>query len=161
MTKGYPPRTCGSTILAITSQLAEAWPTTQTHTGGAKPVGDLIAEVRPEQWKAPTPCPDWNVRDVVSHLAGLDLVFTALIEGGPMPERGADRLGDDPVRAYRASNASLQAAFARPGVPERSYLGPLGVPRAPSACRSACTICSLMDGTSAGPTTAVRPIAGN
>jgi uncharacterized protein (TIGR03086 family) len=43
-----------------------------------------------------------------------------------MPERGADRLGDDPVPAYRASNASLQAAFAGHGVLERSYLGPLG-----------------------------------
>ena len=89
-------------------------------------VGDLIGEVRPEQWKAPTPCTEWNVRDVVNHLVGMDLVFTALIEGGPMPERAADRLGDDPVGAYRASSASLQAAFARPGVLERNYLGPLG-----------------------------------
>lgn len=89
-------------------------------------VGDLIAEIRPEQWKAPTPCTEWNVRDVVDHLVGMDLVFVALIEGGPMPERGADRLGDDPVGAYRASGASLQAAFSRPGVLKRSYRGPLG-----------------------------------
>lgn len=89
-------------------------------------VGDLIAEVRPEQWKAPTPCTEWNVRGVVRHLVGMDLVFTAMLEGGPMPERGADPLGDDPVGAYRASSASLQAAFARPGVLERSYRGPLG-----------------------------------
>jgi len=27
-------------------------------------VGGLIAEVRPEQWKSPTPCTEWNVRDV-------------------------------------------------------------------------------------------------
>ena len=89
-------------------------------------VGDLIAEIRPEQWKAPTPCTEWNVRDVVEHLVGMDLVFVALIEGGPMPERGADRLGDDPVGAWRASSASLQAAFSRPGVLERSYAGPMG-----------------------------------
>jgi uncharacterized protein (TIGR03086 family) len=66
------------------------------------------------------------VRDVVNHLVGMDLVFAALIEGGPVPERGADRLGDDPVGACRASSASLQAAFSRPGVLERSYAGPLG-----------------------------------
>jgi uncharacterized protein (TIGR03086 family) len=89
-------------------------------------VGDLIAEIRPEQWKAPTPCTEWNVRDVVNHLVGMDRVFAALIEGGPMPERGADRLGDDPVGAGRASSASLQAAFSRPGVLEQSYPGPLG-----------------------------------
>ncbi|SCF56688.1 hypothetical protein GA0115254_10145, partial [Streptomyces sp. Ncost-T10-10d] len=65
-------------------------------------------------------------RDVVNHLVGMDLVFAALIEDGPMPERGADLLGDDPVGACRASGASLQAAFSRPGVLERSYRGPLG-----------------------------------
>ncbi|SNT63687.1 TIGR03086 family protein [Streptosporangium subroseum] len=89
-------------------------------------VGDLIAEIRPEQWKAPTPCTEWNVREVVDHLVGMDLVFVALIEGGPMPDRGADRLGDDPVGAWRASSASLQAVFSRPGVLERSYTGPMG-----------------------------------
>lgn len=66
------------------------------------------------------------MREVVRHLVGMDLVFTAMLEGGPMPERGADPLGDDPVGAYRASSASLQAAFARPGVLERSCRGPLG-----------------------------------
>ncbi|AWS47693.1 TIGR03086 family metal-binding protein [Streptosporangium sp. 'caverna'] len=89
-------------------------------------VGDLIAEIRPEQWKAPTPCTEWNVREVVDHLVGMDLVFVALIESGPMPDRGADRLGDDPVGAWRASSASLRAAFSRPGVLERSYAGPMG-----------------------------------
>ncbi|MFF1738918.1 maleylpyruvate isomerase family mycothiol-dependent enzyme [Streptomyces mirabilis] len=89
-------------------------------------VGDLIAEVRPEQWKAPTACTEWNVREVVRHLVGMDLVFTAMLEGGPMPERGAEPLGDDPVGAYRASSAAPQAAFARPEVLERSCRGPLG-----------------------------------
>ena len=89
-------------------------------------VGDLLAEVRPGQWKEPTPCTEWNVREVVAHLVGMDLVFAAMIEDGPMPERGADRLGDDPVGAYRSSSTSLLAAFSGPGVLERSYSGPLG-----------------------------------
>jgi len=89
-------------------------------------LGDLIAEIRPEQWTEPTPCTDWNVRDVVEHLVGMDLVFAAMIEGGPLPERGADRLGDDPAAAFRASAASLQAAFSQPGVLERSFRSPMG-----------------------------------
>ena len=31
--------------------------------------GELITAVRGGQWDAPTPCPDWRVRDLVSHLA--------------------------------------------------------------------------------------------
>ncbi|MFH9861888.1 TIGR03086 family metal-binding protein [Streptomyces sp. NPDC017202] len=89
-------------------------------------VGDLIAGIRPEQWEAPTPCTEWNVRDVVRHLVGMDLVFAAMIEGGPMPEPAADPLGDDPVAAYRASSAALRAAFAGTGVLERDFRGPLG-----------------------------------
>jgi len=56
----------------------------------------------------------------------MNLVFAALIDDGPMPERGADHLGNDPVEAYWASSASLQAAFARPGVLGRRYRGPMG-----------------------------------
>jgi hypothetical protein len=63
---------------------------------------------------------------VVNDLVAMDLVFAALIGDGPMPESGADHLGNDPVEAYWASSASLHAAFARPGVLERSYSGPVG-----------------------------------
>jgi len=59
-------------------------------------------------------------------LVAVNLVFAALIDDGPMPERGADHLGNDPVEAYWASSASLHAAFARPGVLERRYRGPMG-----------------------------------
>jgi uncharacterized protein (TIGR03086 family) len=89
-------------------------------------VGDLIANILPDQWNAPTPCTEWTVQDVVKHLVAMNLVFAALINEGPMPERGADHLGKDPAEAYWASAASLHAAFAQPGVLERSYVGPLG-----------------------------------
>lgn len=93
---------------------------------GFAAVGNLIAEIREDQWGDPTPCSEWSVRDVVGHLVGLNLVFVALVEGGPRPERGVDPLGDDPVGAYRKSAAALLDAFAEPGVLERSFAGPLG-----------------------------------
>ena len=67
------------------------------------------------------------MRDLVNHLVGMNLVFVAMFEESPMPERGADRLGADPAGAYRRSAAALQAAAARPGVLERSQATPVGV----------------------------------
>ena len=89
--------------------------------------GDLIDRIAADQWTAPTPCTEWSVRDVVNHLVGMNLVFVALFEESPMPERGADRLGADPAGAYRRSAAALQAAVVRPGVLERSQSTPVGV----------------------------------
>ncbi|MEN3356045.1 MAG: hypothetical protein V7637_27 [Mycobacteriales bacterium] len=90
-------------------------------------MGDLIDGIAADEWSAPTPCTEWSVRDVVSHLVGMNLVFVAMFEDGPMPERGVDRLGADPAGAYRRSAAALQAAAARPGVLRRSQATPVGV----------------------------------
>jgi uncharacterized protein (TIGR03086 family) len=90
-------------------------------------VGDLIDRIAAGQWAAPTPCAEWNVRDLVSHLVGLNLVFVAMLQGSPMPERGTDRLGTNPAGAYRQSATALQAAATLPGVLERSQATPLGV----------------------------------
>jgi len=76
---------------------------------------------------APTPCTDWSVREVVSHLVGMNLVFVAMFEESPMPERGVDHLGADPAHAFRRSAAALQAATARPGVLDRSQATAVGV----------------------------------
>jgi uncharacterized protein (TIGR03086 family) len=89
-------------------------------------VGHLIAKIRHDQWTAPTPCTDWDVHDLVNHLVGMNLVFAALLNDQTPPERGADRLRDDPVGAYHDSSAALQNAFEQPGVLEQTYQGPLG-----------------------------------
>lgn len=90
-------------------------------------VAGLIGNIRAGQWSAPTPCTDWTVRQVVSHLIGMNRVFAALLAGEPPPPRlSADHAEGDLVGAYRASAAALQAAFSRPGVLERTYQGPLG-----------------------------------
>jgi uncharacterized protein (TIGR03086 family) len=83
-------------------------------------VSDLIDRIAADQWSSPTPCTEWSVRDVVGHLVGMNLVFVAMFEEGPMPQRGEDRLGEDPADAYRRSAAALQVAAARPGALERT-----------------------------------------
>ena len=67
---------------------------------------------------------------MVNHLVAMDLVFAALIGDGPMPERGADHLGNDPVEATQ---------------------GPSGPPLASNDCKSGSTICSLTDRTCRPP----------
>lgn len=89
--------------------------------------GDLIDRITATQWTAPTPCTEWNARDVVNHLVGTNLLLVAMFEDSPMPARDADRLGTDPAGAYRRSAAALLAAAARPGVLERVQETRLGV----------------------------------
>jgi uncharacterized protein (TIGR03086 family) len=71
---------------------------------------DRVNAVGPEQWDDPTPCRDWNVRDLVNHVVGEDRWTVPLVEGKTIADVGSsldgDLLGDDPVRA------ALDAAMA-------------------------------------------------
>jgi hypothetical protein len=83
-------------------------------------VDDLIAGIRPEQWSAPTPCTEWTVRQLIAHLIGMNRVFIALLNDEPMPQPAAPPGEADLVGAFGDSAATLQAAFDRPGVLERT-----------------------------------------
>ena len=75
-------------------------------------VGELITRVGANQWTAATPCSEWSVRDLVNHMVEGNQVFAALVDAGPMPERGADHLGHDPAGAYHASTAVWESDSA-------------------------------------------------
>src|SRR5262249_9705380 len=66
-----------------------------------------LAAVAPEQWTGPTPCSEWNVRQLVNHMTRGNLNYVLLAGGGPAADfirlRDVDALGDDPVGAYAAS----------------------------------------------------------
>ncbi|MFI7062138.1 TIGR03086 family metal-binding protein [Kribbella sp. NPDC050124] len=77
----------------------------------------LVGEVRPDQWTAPTPCTDWNVRELVNHVVGEERWTVPLMEGKTIADVGdsldGDLLGDDPVTAaYAAARAAQEAAGA-------------------------------------------------
>jgi len=73
----------------------------------------IIAGVRPEQAALPTPCTEWDVHKLVTHMAG-GVTRLALVG------EGADALslppfadlGDDWPAAYRAAGARAEAAWA-------------------------------------------------
>jgi uncharacterized protein (TIGR03086 family) len=89
-------------------------------------VGHLIDGIHDDQWSAPTPCTDWTVRELITHLVGMNKVMVALLNDQVPPKRGADPLGADPAGAYRDSGAAVRTAFEQPGVMERINHSPLG-----------------------------------
>jgi len=89
-------------------------------------VDPLIAGIGAAQWSASTPCTEWTVRDVVTHLVGVNRVHTAFLLEQPSPVRGENPLGDDPVATYRASVAALLDAVRLPGALDRTVESRLG-----------------------------------
>jgi len=67
-----------------------------------------VESVGPDAWDGPTPCSEWNVRDLVNHVVGEDRWTGPLMEGRTIADVGdaldGDLLGFDP----KAS--ALQAA---------------------------------------------------
>lgn len=80
---------------------------------------DRLRVVRDDQWTGPTPCTEWNVRQLVNHMARANLSYVRLLEGGTAAEfvrqRDADALGDDPVGAFDRSVRACARAYARTG----------------------------------------------
>jgi uncharacterized protein (TIGR03086 family) len=78
---------------------------------------DKVNQVRPGQWTMPTPCSDWNVRQLVNHIVSEQLWSAPLFEGTTIADVGdrldGDLLGDDPqARAAEAGTTAKQAVLA-------------------------------------------------
>lgn len=85
---------------------------------------ERVRSVRPDQWDKPTPCAEWDVRQLVNHLVVEQLWAPLLLEGATVEDVGdrfdGDQLGDDPVAAWASAAAAARGAFAAPGALRRS-----------------------------------------
>jgi uncharacterized protein (TIGR03086 family) len=93
--------------------------------------GGLIAGIGADyQWGLPTPCPDWTVGDLVTHLVDGNYVFVAILHGTPLEQAEAAAQavapGDDLLARYRDAGAQLVAAFGQPGILEQVVTIPPG-----------------------------------
>lgn len=86
--------------------------------------GDHVHAVRDDQWGAPTPCSDWDVRALVNHVVGENRWAVPLFGGGTVQEVGdrfdGDLLGSDPVAAWDDSAAAASAAVDDPDAMDRT-----------------------------------------
>ena len=90
-------------------------------------VDGIVARIRPEQLGDQTPCTEWTVRDLLTHVVANQFAFAEWAKaGGGHPDTGAYTLPDDYVAAYREGAGQVKAAFAAPGMAGRMYRTPIG-----------------------------------
>lgn len=86
--------------------------------------GELVHSVGSGDWERPTPCAEWDVRDLVRHLVGEQLWASPLLGGESVDEVGdrfaGDPLGDDPVAAWEAAAHASRAAVTEAGALDRT-----------------------------------------
>jgi uncharacterized protein (TIGR03086 family) len=83
---------------------------------------DLVDRVRPADLARPTPCADWTLHGLISHMAAQHYGFAAAAAGdGDLARWRPRRLGSDPAADYRAAAQAVLAAFAADGVLDRQF----------------------------------------
>lgn len=86
----------------------------------------IIAGIGPDQLGLPTPCSDWDVRAVLSHLVRGNENTAAAVQGRPRNANPIAEVRADPIEAYRESAAAVKQAWRDRGLLDQSYQTPLG-----------------------------------
>jgi len=95
----------------------------------------VVTGIRDDQLAGPTPCPAYTVADLLDHVDGLALAFTAAAAKQPLPGGGAapaadgSRLGDDWRRRIVGRLDALAAAWQDPAAYDGlTQAGPVELP---------------------------------
>jgi uncharacterized protein (TIGR03086 family) len=101
--------------------------------GAVASTAEIVKSVRADQFGAPTPCSEWDVRDLLNHTIGTlwlgQALFTDSAPRHPMQPGGlpaGDLAGDDPAAAYAEASAAALAAAATGDTLTRVHHTPLG-----------------------------------
>jgi uncharacterized protein (TIGR03086 family) len=82
-----------------------------------------VAAVRDADWSRPSPCTDWDARDVVRHVVDMHAVM--LRPYGRTPST-APSVDEDPLAALRAARADVQAVLDDPVLAAQVTESPAG-----------------------------------
>ena len=86
---------------------------------------ELLEHLTPQQWDAPTLCPEWRVRHVVAHVFSYDVLTNgALIRRFLAGRLNGDRVNAIGVAAYAGSSTDELLALAKEHLqPRGQHLG--------------------------------------
>ncbi len=82
---------------------------------------DVVDQARAADLDRPTPCAEWTLRQLLGHMIGHHLGWTASLTGAPVGGEVWDRTDFDGQlhEAYRSSAQGVVEAFAQPRLPEK------------------------------------------
>jgi len=109
--------------------------------------------VPPDQWSVPTPCTDWNARDLLEHVIG----FHEFLLLRPLGVR-ANRPREDPAARWDATSDALFEALAAEGVLDRATELPGGGHSTPRQMLGALTTDVLVHTWDLARATGVAPL---
>lgn len=94
----------------------------------------LVHATSPDQYGDPTPCPDWTVWDLLTHLVAGNVKYTEIGRGKEWDRGVPDvALDDDPGSLYRRTLEAMLEAWDQPGALDRETALPVGRGRAEGA----------------------------
>ena len=87
-----------------------------------------LADVTPDQLLRSTPCAEWTVRDLISHVVGESIMSVRLLHGADAEETvfglDGDILGDDASAAFATAASAEYEAFQESGATEQTVHHP-------------------------------------
>jgi len=96
----------------------------ELHGRALERFGGLVEATGDDQWHAPTPCTEWDVRMLVNHLVSENRWMPPLLAGKTIADVGSvldgDLLGDDPKAAWAESAREAGASVNEPAAMQRS-----------------------------------------
>ena len=89
-----------------------------------------LRAVKAEQWSRPTPCSEFNVRQLVEHVVAGNRMSAILLDGGSREQAlvpfKIDVLESNPVEAFNGSYRTKFDRFKRPGALDKIVHHPMG-----------------------------------